>query len=137
MNLKIFIAVKEASGDFIQIMNIIHKKPDDFMVLSGDDASTLPLISLGADGVISVTANGFPFEFSQMVREILDESLDKACEIHYSLLDMIQLLFCEGNPAGIKSLLHARGLIDNNLRLPLVPVTEETYIAIENILNKF
>lgn len=107
------------------------------MVLSGDDASTLPLISLGADGVISVTANGFPFEFSQMVREVLDQSMDEACSIHYSLLEMIQLLFCEGNPAGIKALLHLRGLIDNNLRLPLVPVTEETYIAIENILNKF
>ncbi len=131
------IAVKEASGDFIQIMNIIHKKPDDFMVLSGDDASTLPLISLGADGVISVTANGFPFEFSQMVREVLDQSMDEACKIHYSLLDVIQLLFCEGNPSGIKALLHLRGLIDNNLRLPLVPVSKETYIAIENILNKF
>ncbi|MCU4166407.1 4-hydroxy-tetrahydrodipicolinate synthase [Carboxylicivirga caseinilyticus] len=131
------IAVKEASGDLMQIMNIIHKKPDDFMVLSGDDASTLPLIALGADGVISVTANGFPFEFSQLVREALNESLDEACKIHYSLLDIIQLLFSEGNPAGIKALLNARGLIDNNLRLPLVPVTEETYIAIEKFLNNF
>nr|WP_321451402.1 4-hydroxy-tetrahydrodipicolinate synthase [uncultured Carboxylicivirga sp.] len=131
------IAVKEASGNLMQIMNIIHKKPDNFMVLSGDDASTLPLLALGADGVISVTANGFPFEFSEMVRDVMDESLDEACEIHYKLLDMIQLLFKEGNPAGIKALLHARGLVDNQLRLPLVPVTQETYIAIEKIINKF
>nr|WP_319399082.1 4-hydroxy-tetrahydrodipicolinate synthase [uncultured Carboxylicivirga sp.] len=131
------IAVKEASGNLMQIMNIIHKKPDNFMVLSGDDASTLPLLALGADGVISVTANGFPFEFSEMVRDVMDESLDEACEIHYKLLDMIQLLFKEGNPAGIKALLHARGLVDNQLRLPLVPVSLETYTAIENILNNF
>ncbi len=130
------IAVKEASGDFEQIMDIIKNKPENFKVLSGDDAATLPLIACGAEGVISVIANGIPFEFSQMVREALTNSMDESRKLHYRLTDIIKKLFCEGNPAGIKALLHARGLIENQLRLPLVPVTEETYRSIQNQINE-
>lgn len=130
------IGIKEASVDFEQIMHIIKNKPEHFKVISGDDVTTLPLISAGADGVISVTANGFPFEFSQMVREVLSGSMTEARKLHYVLTDMIKILFSEGNPAGIKALLNIRKLIDNNLRLPLVPVSKETYIKIENHLSQ-
>lgn len=129
------IAVKEASGNFGQIMDIIKNKPEDFSVLSGDDATTLPLIAAGGSGVISVIANAYPFEFSQMVREALNNSMIEARNLHYSLLDLIKLIFSEGNPAGIKALLKIRRLTDNYLRLPLIPVSEETYITINNQLN--
>ncbi|MCU4175456.1 4-hydroxy-tetrahydrodipicolinate synthase [Carboxylicivirga sp. N1Y90] len=131
------IAVKEASGNFEQIMDIIKNRPDGFMVLSGDDATTLPLVSLGADGVISVIANGFPFEFSQMVREAHNNAYEEARKLHYKMTDIIKDLFAEGNPAGIKAILHARGLIQNNLRLPLVTVSEDLYKKLGKQLNDF
>ncbi len=118
------IAVKEASGDLIQVMDIIKHKPDGFVVLSGDDASTLPILSLGGDGVISVIANAYPKAFSRMVDEAINENYIKARRIHYGLTDIIKNIFIEGNPAGIKALLNMREIIDNQLRLPLVPVRE-------------
>lgn len=134
---KNIIAIKEASGDFEQIMDILKYRPDGFKVLSGDDATTLPLISLGADGVISVIANGFPFEYSQMLREAHNNAYHEARKLHYKMTDIIKNLFKEGNPAGIKAILHARGIIQNTLRLPLVNVTETLYEKLKKQLSDF
>lgn len=114
------VAIKEASGDLAQIMEILSHRPTGFKVYSGDDLITLPMIALGADGVISVIANGFPKEFSDMTRHALAGDFETARALHYRLLPAMNLIFSEGNPTGIKALLHARGLIDNNLRLPLI-----------------
>ncbi len=121
------IGVKEASGNMEQIMHIIHHRPDNFLVLSGDDAITLPLMAAGADGVISVVANAYPFEFSEMVRLAAKDQFTKARKYHYPLLSVIQHLFVEGNPAGIKAVMHQLGLCENSLRLPLTPVSEALY----------
>ena len=130
------IAVKEASGDLGQIMEIIKNKPSGFAVLSGDDAITFPMITLGAEGVISVVANAFPLEFSRMVDYARDNKIEEAREFHYSLLEIIDLLFADGNPAGIKAALEIKDIIGNNLRLPMVPVAYDHYLklskAIEN-----
>ena len=123
-------AIKEASGDLAQISDIIAKKPLDFEVISGDDALTLPLIALGAEGVISVVANAFPKPFSTMVNQALFGQIHEAKAIHYTLLDILKLLFVEGNPAGVKEALKHRGICGNGVRLPLIPVTEETSRAI-------
>ncbi|MFM9984855.1 MAG: 4-hydroxy-tetrahydrodipicolinate synthase [Flavobacteriales bacterium] len=119
------IGVKEASGNMEQIMTIIKEKPKDFMVISGDDAITLPLIAAGADGVISVVGNAFPKEFSQMVHHATKNEMNEARAIHYKLLEIIQLLFIEGNPAGVKEVLSHLDICDNYLRLPLVPVSQQ------------
>ncbi|MCG8582827.1 MAG: 4-hydroxy-tetrahydrodipicolinate synthase [Bacteroidales bacterium] len=121
------IAVKEASGNQDQIMDLIKHKPNDFLVLSGDDSGTLPLIALGGDGVISVIANAYPAEFSNLVKAAKDNNLELARQIHYSLTDIINNIFAEGNPAGIKAVLHLQQVIDNQVRLPLVPVTDKLY----------
>ncbi|WP_430817725.1 4-hydroxy-tetrahydrodipicolinate synthase [Carboxylicivirga sp. RSCT41] len=121
------IAVKEASGKQEQIMDLIKYKPDNFLVLSGDDLGTLPLIALGGDGVISVIANAFPSEFSTLVNAAKEHDLPLARQIHYSLTDIINNIFAEGNPAGIKAILHLQQIIDNQVRLPLVPVTDKLY----------
>jgi len=118
------VAIKEASGDFIQIMEIIKNKPPHFSVLSGDDALTLPMISIGSKGVISVVANAFPREFSNMVRFALHGEYIKANKIHYSLLDIINQLFADGNPAGIKKALSILNITEDYLRLPLVKVNQ-------------
>ncbi len=131
------VAIKEASGDFNQIMEIIHYKPANFNVLSGDDALTLPMISVGAEGVISVVANAFPKEFSDMVRFALKGNFREANNIHYALLDIIEQLFADGNPAGIKKALSVMNLMDENLRLPLVNVNEEVSEKLNNLLNPF
>ena len=128
------MAIKEASGDFGQIMEIIRNKPDDFTVLSGDDAITLPLISVGVEGVISVVAMVYPQEMSQMVRLALDGQFDKARQLHYKVLPMTNAIFEDGNPAGIKAALSIKGMIKNELRLPLVPVNDATYQKIKTLL---
>lgn len=128
------IGVKEASGNMEQIMQIIHHRPEGFLVLSGDDAITLPLIAAGADGVISVVANAYPYEFSEMVRLAAREQLTEARKYHYALLNIIQYLFVEGNPAGIKAVMHQLGLCENSLRLPLTPVSEQLYKKISSSL---
>lgn len=129
-------AIKEASGNFTQIDDIIKNKPKEFMVISGDDGITFPLITLGAVGVISVIGNAFPKEFSRMVRLALEGDYPSARQIHHHFTELIELLFVEGNPAGVKSMLAVMGLIENKLRLPLVPNTIKTYEKIRVVLNE-
>ena len=119
------IAIKEASGNFKQIEAIINDKPDSFQVISGDDALTYPLITLGAEGVISVVGNAYPKEFGNMVRLCLEGKFPEALPIHYSFTKIYDELFVDGNPAGVKALLHKLGMIHNELRLPLVATTIE------------
>lgn len=132
---KNIIAVKEASGNFRQIDEIIKKKPTHFMVISGDDAITFPLITLGAMGVISVVGNAFPKEFGRMVHLALAGELEESRAIHYRFVEMMDLLFVDGNPAGVKRLMSEMGLIENALRLPLVPTTIKTTEKIRSALN--
>ena len=129
------VAVKEASGNISQMNEIIKNKPQDFMVISGDDGITFPLITLGAVGVISVIGNAFPKEFSRMVRLALAGDYKNALEIHHSFTELFNLLFVDGNPAGVKCMLHAMGFIENKLRLPLVPTRITTYEQIRKVLQ--
>ncbi|MBN2610066.1 MAG: 4-hydroxy-tetrahydrodipicolinate synthase [Bacteroidales bacterium] len=133
---KNIVAIKEASNDLCQIMNIIKNKPKNFLVISGDDANTLPIIALGGSGVISVVANAYPKEFSDMVRLALQCDIQAAAEIHYKLLDMIWALFAEGSPSGIKAVLEVFGLVKNHVRLPLVPVSDEHYKKLTALVKK-
>ncbi len=121
------IGIKEASGNIEQVMDIIRKKPKDFLVISGDDLLTLPLLGMGSDGVISVVANAYPKLFSEMVSLGLKGDMKKACEIHYRLTDFIRSIFADGNPSGIKAALEIKELISNNLRLPLVKIEKAHY----------
>ena len=118
------VAMKEASGDLDQIMEILKNKPKDFTVLSGDDAITMPLIAMGVGGVISVVANALPERFSSMVNRSLNNEMYHAKKEHFELFDIIRLLFAEGNPGGIKEALVYRKICENHMRLPLVPVSE-------------
>ena len=127
------VAIKEASGDFQQIMDIMREKPGDFLVVSGDDSIALPIISSGGAGVVSVIGNAYPALFSSMVAAALDGALDKARELHYRLFPMIKAIFKEGNPAGIKASMAVQGWIDNVLRLPLIPATEKLYGEISEL----
>ena len=124
------VAVKEASGNLQQIMEILRDKPDDFDVLSGDDAITQPLMALGAQGVISVAANAYTLTFSKMMQAQKEGRVNDALRLHYAMLRMNQLIFADGNPAGIKSLMHHIGLCHNVLRLPLVEANESVQEAI-------
>lgn len=119
------VAIKEASGNMEQIMEIIRLKPEGFDVISGDDAITLPLIATGAAGVISVVNNAFPEKFNKMVHESLAGNFNSSRFDHLDLLPITKFLFEEGNPAGVKIALETRGIIESNLRLPLVPVSED------------
>ena len=119
------IAVKEASGNLEQIMEIIKSKPSDFLVISGDDALTLPHIACGGDGVISVVANAFPKRFSSMVDYALKGDLEKAKPLHYELFPIIQQLFADGNPGGIKYVLKLISIGEDHMRLPLVNINDE------------
>lgn len=121
------IAVKEASGNITQMDDIIKNKPANFNVISGDDGITFPLITLGAIGVISVIGNAFPREFGKMVRLALAGDYDNARTIHHRFTELFNLLFVDGNPAGVKSLLSMMGFMQNKLRLPLVPTRIVTY----------
>ena len=129
------IATKEASGNITQMDDIIKNKEEDFMVISGDDGITFPLITLGAVGVISVIGNAFPKEFSKMVRLALNGDFEKALLIHHRFTELFSLLFVDGNPAGVKCLLNAMGYIENELRLPLVPTRITTYEKIRQVLD--
>ena len=134
--LRTIAAVKEASGNIKQMNDIIKNKPADFQVISGDDGITYPLIALGAVGVISVIGNAFPREFSRMVRLALEGDYDNARVIHSRFMELFDLLFVDGNPAGVKSMLNMMGFIENRLRLPLVPTRLTTYEKIREILNR-
>ncbi len=129
------VAVKEASGNLNQVMEIIQGKPENFNVLSGDDALTLPMIALGAEGVISVVANAFPREFSQLVNYSRLGDLDDARKLHYGLVEIMNLLFADGNPAGVKAALEILGIMGNNLRLPMVPITHDLYLRMANAIE--
>lgn len=130
------LAIKEASGNITQMDDIIKNKPANFNVISGDDGVTFPLITLGAIGVISVIGNAFPREFSRMVRLALAGDYASARTIHHSFTELFDLLFVDGNPAGVKSMLNAMGYIENKLRLPLVPTRITTFEKIRDVLRQ-
>lgn len=123
-SLKNIVAVKEASGDLEQVMEIIQHAPEDFTILSGEDALTMPMIAAGAHGVISVVANAFPKQFSKMVKSSREGDFETARKEHYALLSITHLFFAEGNPSGVKASLKAQDLMQEHLRLPLTMVTE-------------
>ena len=130
------VAIKEASGNINQMNDIIKNKPKDFMVISGDDGITFPLITMGAVGVISVIGNAFPAEFSKMVRLALNGDYESARQIHHEFTELFDLLFVDGNPAGVKCMLSMMGYIENKLRLPLVPTRITTMEKMKLILDK-
>lgn len=127
------VAIKEAAGDIVQAMKIIQGKPKNFHVISGDDMITLPMVLAGGSGVISVIGEGFPKEFSQMVRLGLERKVDEAYALHYKIADATDMIFEQGNPAGIKQVFKALGLSENTVRLPLVAVNED----LANRLNEY
>jgi 4-hydroxy-tetrahydrodipicolinate synthase len=129
-DVKNIIGIKEASGNLEKAMKIIKNKPKDFLVISGDDVLALPMIACGGDGVISVVANAYPKDFSELIRQALDGNFDKARKIHFKLLDMMHAIFVDGNPSGIKGLLSAMGTCSEFVRLPLVPVSK-------SVMNRF
>lgn len=130
------VAIKEASGNMAQVMKIIKDRPAGFKVISGDDALTLPMIAAGADGVISVVANVYPSEFSEMVRLALKGDFSAARVYHYKLFDLIESLFEDGSPSGVKAALEIRGLAPNNLRLPLVKVNKALLIQLQTQIDE-
>lgn len=130
------VAIKEASGNITQMDDIIKNKPQNFDVISGDDGITFPLITLGAVGVISVIGNAFPREFSRMVRLALAGDYSSALSIHHRFTELFKLLFVDGNPAGVKAMLNMMGMIENKLRLPLVPTRITTFEQMKKILDE-
>jgi 4-hydroxy-tetrahydrodipicolinate synthase len=129
------VATKEASGNFSQIMQIIANRPKHFKVFSGDDATTLPLISIGADGLVSVCSNEFPDLTSKMVDKALDGAWTVAKKLHYKILPLMEANFIEASPAPCKFVMKEMGLLEENLRLPLVPVTQASQEKLRNILK--
>ncbi len=134
---KNIIAIKEASGNLEQCMKIIKHKPKDFLVISGDDMLTLPMIACGAEGVISVIANAFPKDFSEMTRQILAGNVNVAQKLHYKFIDIIEQLFADGNPAGIKAVLELQNICTANVRLPLVKINKDTQKELEKLMDLF
>lgn len=128
--------IKEASPNILQAMDILRKKPANFSLLSGDDELTLPTTLAGGDGVISVIGQAYPKEFSQMIQLALDRKVDEAYKIHNSLVEMTRLIFVEGNPAGVKTILAEKGIIKNYLRLPLIPASEGLQNKIREEMKK-
>lgn len=131
------VGIKEASGNMAQVMEILRCRPEGFSVISGDDALTLPMLALGADGVISVMANAFPLQMSQMVKLAMKGDLKKALPLHYAMLPIMNAIFEEGNPTGIKALMEAQGLINNVLRLPLVKASKPLANKLATLLGEF
>jgi 4-hydroxy-tetrahydrodipicolinate synthase len=133
--IKNIVGIKEASGSLEKAMKIIKNKPKDFLVISGDDVLALPMIACGGDGVISVIANAYPKDFSEMIRSALDGNLDKARKLHYKLLDITHAIFVDGNPSGVKGLLSVMNICPEHLRLPLVSVSKSTLNKFETMLK--
>jgi 4-hydroxy-tetrahydrodipicolinate synthase len=131
-----FIAVKEASGNLVQAMEILKHKPDDFLVLCGEDPLTLPMIAAGGDGVISVIANAYPAHFSEMVRAALQGNMASARKLNLDLLDVHPWLYCEGNPIGIKAAMEILGFCRRDVRIPLVPLSDANYQKLKNEMEK-
>jgi len=134
---KNIIGIKEASGIMNQIMYLVKHKPKDFLIISGDDAVTLPLMAVGIDGLISVAANAFPCEIAQMIHWAQEEKFKDAATIHYQLLDIIQACFKEGNPAGVKAFLALQNRVEYYLRSPLTRVSEEHQGLIKELLRSY
>ncbi len=132
---KNIIGIKEAAGDMVQAMKLIQGKPEGFLVISGDDMVTLPMVLAGGSGVISVIGEGFPKLFSDMVRLGLERKVDEAYKIHYKLADAIDMIFEQGNPAGIKEVHKLLGLSENTLRLPLVNVNSDLSNRLSNFIK--
>jgi len=130
------VALKEASGDFQQAQTLMKLCPPDFSILSGDDEMSLPMILAGAKGVISVIGNAMPEQYSKIIQEGLRRNVDEAYSIQYQLLDLIRMIYFEGNPTGIKVLMETLGLCENNLRLPLVPASKELTLQLKEELKK-
>ena len=130
------VATKEASGSFSQIMEILKNRPKNFRVFSGDDAVTLPMISLGADGLVSVVSNELPKETSRMVENALKGAFTSARNIHYKILPLMEANFIESSPAPCKFVMKEMGLLEENLRLPLVPVTNESRTKLRNAMKQ-
>lgn len=128
--------IKEASGDMAQCMQILRDKPKDFLVVSGDDALAFPQIATGMDGVISVAANAFPKKFSEIVRQSLAGQLPKAKKLNDELMEAYDLMFAENNPAGVKAFMTEMGLLKNNLRLPMVPLSAAIHDKVKKYLKK-
>jgi len=133
---KNIVAIKEAAGDMIQAMQLLKYKPKDFLVLSGDDMIALPMVLAGGSGVISVIGQGFPKEFSEMIRLGLNRKVDDAFKSHYLLSDSIDMIFEQGNPAGIKQVFHSLGIAENTVRLPLVKADESLANRIDQFVHK-
>ena len=133
---KNIVAIKEASGNLEQVDEIIKNKPKDFDVISGDDSLTFPMVSCGAVGVISVIGNALPKEFSKMIRLQMKGEYDPARIIHHRFTDLFSLLFVDGNPAGVKAMLHEMGFIENVLRLPLVPTRISTLQRMSELMRE-
>ena len=133
---KNIIGIKEAAGDIVQAMKLLQHKPEGFLVISGDDMITLPMVLAGGAGVISVIGEGFPKEFSEMVRLGLQRKVDEAYKLHYLLADSIDMIFEQGNPAGIKEVFNSLGLSENAVRLPLVNVNEDLASRLDNFTKK-
>lgn len=131
------IAIKESSGDLHQVMQLLAGRPDRFSVISGDDWLALPIIAIGGDGLISVTANEVPRAVGDMVRALVSGDLERGRRAHYDLLPLMDANFIETNPAPVKAALHAMGKIQNVLRLPLVPATDATYAEVTAALRRF
>jgi 4-hydroxy-tetrahydrodipicolinate synthase len=132
---KNIVAVKEASGNMLQIMQVMKNKPRDFQVISGDDLLTLPMMAIGASGAISVIANSCPKSFSEMVNHALQGNFEKASHLHYRLLELMNAIFEEGSPSGVKACLEIQKIAQNNLRLPLVPVSATLLKKLEGLLK--
>jgi 4-hydroxy-tetrahydrodipicolinate synthase len=132
---KNIVAIKEASGNMNQIMSILAKKPEDFAVISGDDSLAVPMISLGCIGVISVAANVVPEQFSKMIKLALEGDFISAREIHFKLLELMNALFEDGSPSGAKAAVNILGIMEENLRLPLVPVSPSVREKIKTLLS--
>lgn len=130
------IGIKESSGDISQVIKIIKGKPDNFVLISGDDMLSLPVISLGGAGVISVLANAFPVQCSEMIGNALKNNFKAAREIQFKFNELTELLFTDGNPSGIKAIMNSLNLCQNTLRLPLVPVTKITMSKIQKAIEE-
>ena len=131
------VAIKEAAGDIVQAMQILKNKPKDFLVISGDDMIALPMVLAGGSGVISVIGQGFPAAFSEMIRLGLNRKVDEAFKTQYLLADSIDMIFEQGNPAGIKQVFQSLGIAGNTVRLPLVTVDESLAGRIDQFVKKF
>jgi len=129
------IGVKEASSDMLQTMKILRDKPEDFLLICGDDLNALPVISSGGAGLISVLANAYPAQWSEMVNHALKANLKAAREIQYKFIELIELLFIDGSPAGVKAMLSSMDLCQNNVRLPLVPVNRSVQTRIQKAMD--